>query len=324
MELVGTIDRISATAPREQIDQYIYSGHPVILEGVGGEWPALRKWTPAFFESSLGSLPVKYRVSSCNAHPDLSSDSGMPPMTGTMSSFLKLIGPEQSPSERVRYYLTGDGKTMSLISNRSVNPALSLLLDDIQFPKMISREDVRTVGLWLSAAEARSWLHYDSQGLHNLNVQVTGRKELLLFSPDELSHLYPHTLNSLKEHNFSQVDLDRPDYQAFPNFREARAIEGLLTPGDCLFLPAFWFHSFKGKDDFNSNINFWWKGTQVASSVTAYRSAFLHTLVRTLRVINDGAPGGGSDNEAKMSPELDQFIALFHEQLCAERIVGYF
>ena len=40
----------------------------------------------------------------------------------------------------------------------------------------------------------------------------------------------------------AQVDLASPDLTTHPNLREARGTELTLHPGQCLFLPAYWWH----------------------------------------------------------------------------------
>ena len=38
-----------------------------------------------------------------------------------------------------------------------------------------------------------------------------------------------------------QVDFENPDYEKFPKFKDARGREGVLGPGDVLFLPMYWW-----------------------------------------------------------------------------------
>ncbi len=38
-----------------------------------------------------------------------------------------------------------------------------------------------------------------------------------------------------------QVNFDDPDFEKFPNFREAQGMEAVLGPGDVLYLPMYWW-----------------------------------------------------------------------------------
>jgi len=61
----------------------------------------------------------------------------------------------------------------------------------------------------------------------------------------------------------SYVDCDNPDYEKFPKFREARAWEGMLNPGEILYLPARWWHQVRSLQDAIS-VNFWWAPAKAA------------------------------------------------------------
>ena len=40
---------------------------------------------------------------------------------------------------------------------------------------------------------------------------------------------------------------------------DVEAVTAELSPGDLLFIPAWWLHAFRHTGRFNANINFWWK-----------------------------------------------------------------
>jgi hypothetical protein len=81
--------------------------------------------------------------------------------------------------------------------------------------------------------------HYDLNP--NLHFQLVGRKRFILFPPSEWRSLYPFPVH----HDFdrrSRVDWDNPDDVRFPEWRRARGLLVELDPGDCLYLPPFWWH----------------------------------------------------------------------------------
>ncbi|XP_028404234.1 hypoxia-inducible factor 1-alpha inhibitor-like [Dendronephthya gigantea] len=100
-------------------------------------------------------------------------------------------------------------------------------------------------------------LHYDI--MENVFIQLQGRKRFILFSPDQYTNLYPHPIGHPHDRQ-SQVDLDTPDYERFPKFRNVQSIEAILEPGDVLYVPTNWWHHVESnKNDFTVSLNFWFE-----------------------------------------------------------------
>ena len=88
-----------------------------------------------------------------------------------------------------------------------------------------------------SAETAFDRLHYDNNGCHNFNAQITGTKRCLLFAPSELSRLAPSLGGSNPAHNCSQIDIESPNFEKFPEFREASCYEATPSPAICSSFP---------------------------------------------------------------------------------------
>src|SRR5262249_21988689 len=112
--------------------------------------------------------------------------------------------------------------------------------------------------------------HYDD--MHNLFAQVEGRKRFLLFNPSQFDRLYPGPLNTRTQH-LSRIDLTAPDLDRFPKLAKAEYWEAVVTPGDLLFMPAFWWHQVSSPD-LSVSVNYWWRA-DVRDCVTP---AFLRQL----------------------------------------------
>src|SRR5919109_5449988 len=74
------------------------------------------------------------------------------------------------------------------------------------------------------------------------------------------------------------MDVERPAAEAEPDLGAATAWDAELAPGDLLFIPAWWFHTFEHLGEFNSNINFWWKPVRPLWNVVAARQALLDAV----------------------------------------------
>lgn len=73
-----------------------------------------------------------------------------------------------------------------------------------------------------------------------LMVQVTGRRRVLLMGPGQaFDGLYPYPLHHTYD-RYSMVDLEAPDAGLWPKFSGVRGVTAILSPGDVLFVPAYW------------------------------------------------------------------------------------
>ena len=73
-----------------------------------------------------------------------------------------------------------------------------------------------------------------------LMAQVTGRRRVLLLSPEQaFDGLYPYPTHHTYD-TYSMVDLEAPDAGLWPKFGRVRGVTAILAPGDVLYVPAFW------------------------------------------------------------------------------------
>ena len=93
-------------------------------------------------------------------------------------------------------------------------------------------------------------MHFDA--LHNLLAQIAGRKRVTLFPPSESFKLYPYAVGHARD-NYSMVaDPEHVDLSRFPAFAHACGFEGVLSPGDVLFLPRYIWHHVSQVPPFTS------------------------------------------------------------------------
>ncbi len=253
---------------------------PLLIAGGAGHWPAVSRWGPAYLSAALGPIEISYKTSTSNVHPDL-RQTELPRMfargRARFSEFLSLIS--SGPAlERARYLFTGDEQFLMRrrSGETSVDRELAPLLLDIEQPRLFEEGRLHTIWAWFSGPGVRTWLHYDNNGCHNLNAQVTGHKRCWLYPPEELARLHPFMLGGKNPaHNVSRIDVDRPAPDLAADFAAARAWTTELAAGDLLFIPAWWFHSFMHLGEFNSNVNFWWKPALPRWNVVAARQALI-------------------------------------------------
>ena len=136
------------------------------------------------------------------------------------------------------------------------------LLSDIALPKYADKQNKHVINLWLGEAGVNTRPHYDTY--NNFLTQIVGRKRVRLFAPTDSHNMYPYAINDDFLGNNSPVyisrirDTDLVNDDEFPNLNMVTCFEGILYPGDLLFIPAGWWHEVKSLD-ISISVNFWWK-----------------------------------------------------------------
>lgn len=150
-------------------------------------------------------------------------------------------------------------------------------------------EQENTIPQFSGNASAYIWIggpsrisaHYDFSD--NLACVVVGKRQFILFPPDQLENLYAGPLDfSPAGQPISVVDFHHPDFEKFPRFREAldHALVADLEPGDAIFIPSMWQHHVEAFSPLNVLVNYWWRRTP---AFTAPPNNALEHAIMTLR-----------------------------------------
>lgn len=134
------------------------------------------------------------------------------------------------------------------------------LMADIVMPELVPPLMVlsgRQPNAWFSSANVSKSLHYDTSD--NLLCQVMGRKQVLLFSPDQSVYMYPDN-HSKFPHNSRIRNPAKVDLSQFPEFANTRACSVIIGSGDVLYIPPGWWH-FTTSIEHSISVNYWWVNT---------------------------------------------------------------
>lgn len=112
-------------------------------------------------------------------------------------------------------------------------------------------EDI-TINSWFGPGGTVSPLHFDPKD--NVLCQVVGAKYLRLYAPEESDKLYP--IEGLLS-NTSQVQVEDPDHEQFPEFRRAKYVECVLREGEMLYIPPKYWHYVRSLST-SFSVSFWW------------------------------------------------------------------
>ncbi|XP_031562148.1 tRNA wybutosine-synthesizing protein 5-like [Actinia tenebrosa] len=227
---------------------------PAVLKGVDlGD--AVEKWTPQYLAKVGGEKPVKVHV--CNEgrmdfiHKNFAYKTL--PFNHLVMRASENVHSEYFFSPEEKYYLRSLGEDPRKdISDISVHfPSLA---QDIKLPDLYPEQQFFSSVFRIASPGCQLWTHYDI--MDNLLIQVSGRKRVVLFSPQDASNLY---LNGDKS---EVLNIDNPDLKRFPRFSSAVPFECHLEAGDVLFIPALWFHNVLSID-FGVAVNVFWRHLDV-------------------------------------------------------------
>ncbi|KAK5623196.1 Lysine-specific demethylase 8 [Crenichthys baileyi] len=220
---------------------------PVILEGIIDHWPALNKhpWSAEYLRSVAGCRTVPVEVGSRYTDEDWSQT------LLTVNEFIdKYILNKVQVSENGH-------KAVGYLAQHQLFDQIPELKEDIRIPDYCclgeGDEDDITVNAWFGPKGTVSPLHQDPQ--QNFLAQVVGSKYIRLYSPEDTEKLYPHESQLL--HNTSQVEVENPDAERFPEFVKAPYLECVLQPGDVLFIPVKHWHYVRSLE-VSFSVSFWW------------------------------------------------------------------
>ncbi|XP_061567568.1 lysine-specific demethylase 8 [Cololabis saira] len=241
------VPRIKCPSLESFKTNYLLPLKPVILEGVISHWPAFNKhpWSIDYLRSVAGCRTVPVEVGSRYTDEDWSQT------LLTVSDFIDryILNKSQTSQDGV--------KAVGYLAQHQLFDQIPELKEDICIPDYCclgeGDEDDITINAWFGPAGTVSPLHQDPQ--QNFLAQVVGSKYIRLYSPEDTDKLYPHQSQLL--HNTSQVEVENPDAERFPEFSKAPHLECVLQPGDVLFIPVKHWHYVRSLD-VSFSVSFWW------------------------------------------------------------------
>lgn len=253
---------------------------PIIIPGILVTWPAISLWrNPTYLmRVTLGGrrlVPVEVGKS----YLDDGWSQKMMPFREFLTDFL----------------LPKEPKDVGYLAQHDLFAQIPALKNDIVIPDYCytappdpDEAAARTSGLasarpldepllnaWLGPKGTKTPLHTDPY--HNILCQVVGHKYVRLYSPTETPKLYPCGVddNGIDMSNTSQVDISlfrsgtvdgktgtdvdarQAQQDKFPLFKDAKFVEGILGPGESLYIPLGWWHYVESLST-SFSVSFWW------------------------------------------------------------------
>ncbi|KAM4561771.1 tRNA wybutosine-synthesizing protein 5 isoform 1-T1 [Fundulus diaphanus] len=242
---------IFAEVDREVFLKEVYPGRtPAVLRGVA-LGPCVERWTVEYLGMKGGEREVKIHVSTVPQMDFLHKNFVY--RTLPFNEYIRRASETKHSDfflcEDESYYLRSLGEDVRK-EPADLSKQFPDLAEDFHIPQFFEPDQFFSSVFRISSCGLQLWTHYDV--MDNLLAQVTGRKRVVLFSPQDALHLY---LNGDKS---EVLDIDAPDLERFPEFVKARRYDCVLEPGDLLFIPALWFHNTRALN-FGVGVNVFWR-----------------------------------------------------------------
>lgn len=225
------VERRALPSAEEFFRRYWAAHRPVVFTDATRSWPALRKWTPAWFKKRFGALSIEITAGR-EADPHYDMNFGAHRRRMRMDAFIDAVVAAGTSND---LYMVSNNKTMR-------RPAFAALLADVRPPRALF-EPVRAsaTSLWIGPAGTITPLHHDTTNI--LFCQIHGTKRVELISPQETALLLDPV------HGFySPVELETLAAEAHPALRALLVKSVVVAPGDALYIPAGWWHRVTSLD----------------------------------------------------------------------------
>lgn len=233
-----------------EVSPDVLLSHPCVVRGFTEKWPASKRWTSLEnLAEAFGHLPVTAGAPQFITH----KHSKMCQVKTDFGTYLKYV---QSPERLDELF---EGKWSKGDANILRELDLPLYCGNLRLVRH-SREEVFSeidpivpepleylnndipyyyqsgnhVWLYVSLAGALTPLHQDNNAVIAYLAQLQGRKEAILYSPDDKPHYYNRAVGYLDPLN--------PNEDEFPTWRQAQPWTASLNPGELLIWGPNWAH----------------------------------------------------------------------------------
>ena len=244
---------------------------PLLLVDTINDWPAMKTWQDPTHLLRLtlgGRRCVPIEIGETYTHADWRQE--IMPLRKFMHDYLLPINPKEVGylgqhnlfHQIPKLQLDIRTPDYCYTAPPEVTPASRLGLPSV--PPV----DEPQKNIWLGPKGTRTPLHTDPY--HNIFSQVVGHKYVRLYPPAATESVYPRgdDENGINESNTSEVEirLNRgqegnvavEEADRFPLFLAQKDYyEVIVGPGECLYIPAGWWHYIESLTA-SYSVSFWW------------------------------------------------------------------
>ncbi|KIX20691.1 cupin [Flavobacterium sp. 316] len=218
------IERVRTISKEDFYTNYVKPQKPVVIEKITEDWPAYSKWDLNYIKKIAGNKivplyddrPVTHKDGFNEAHSKMK-----------MSDYIDLL---QTKPTNYRIFLYNLMKEVPSLQN------------DFKWPKIGLKLVKQLPMLFFGGENSKVFMHFDIDYSNILHFHFHGKKQCILFSPDQTPNLYkvPYSLISRED-----IDFENPDFEKFPALKKAKGFICNLNHGDMLYMPEGYWHYMK-------------------------------------------------------------------------------
>ncbi|MBQ4913718.1 cupin-like domain-containing protein [Maribacter sp. MMG018] len=209
------------------VKNYYRPQKPVLIKGMTKNWPAYKKWTLDYIQEKAGDQVVPLY----NNEPAKDKQSVYEPVQEMkLAAYIEIL--KTKPTDlRIFFY--------------EILKKMPDLAQDFEYPDIGLKFFKKLPALFFGGGESKVFMHYDIDLPDSMHFHFDGHKHVTLFSPDQTKYLYrvPYSI-----HNLESIDMDNPDFEAYPALQYAEGITAHMEHGDALFMPSGYWHYIKYLD----------------------------------------------------------------------------
>jgi len=247
-----TIERIYKPS-KQVLESYILKGQPFIATGIVNEWNAYKMWSSNhdYLVKKLGDKEVPIREIGFNVGEWLGKTT-----TLKFSQFWKLWykhfnSPDNGANETPQFYL----------ASLPVHKYFKEIESDYNTPD-IPKEQGKSANLWIGFKGQVTPLHHDwssgDPGMDGLHAVVCGRKLFKLYDPSLNLKCFKRKSEWGLFHHAAVDDIENPNFDLFPEVKNAVGIDAVIEQGEMLFIPKLWWHHVRTLEP-SISLNFWFQ-----------------------------------------------------------------
>lgn len=218
------IERVPTISKEDFYTNYVKKQKPLVIEKLTEDWPAYEKWNLEYIKTVAGDKivplyddrPVTHKDGFNEAHAKMK-----------MADYIDLL---QSKPTNYRIFLY------------ELMKEVPILQKDFNWPNIGLRLVKQLPMLFFGGENSKVFMHYDIDYSNILHFHFHGKKQCILFAPDQTPYLYkvPHALISRED-----IDFDQPDFNKFPALQYAKGHITNLKHGEVLYMPEGYWHYMK-------------------------------------------------------------------------------
>ncbi|MGH3773531.1 MAG: cupin-like domain-containing protein [Pseudonocardiaceae bacterium] len=223
-----------------------YGGLPLVIEGVASTWLAIERWTAQNLIDRCGDEEVTAFATDESIQGTVLQQVNRS-VTTSFSEIIRHIFGIERHDPQLSYYLR-------------VEPGASVyeeLSADFEIPETGREFNPQWTGIWMGQTGNATPFHNDQW--HGLLFQVSGHKRYTMVHPFDAPTLQKDWQAA------ARYDLARAEVLAedAPVLRDLeQCYQGVLAPGEVLYVPPFWMHQVVTLDDGNISMPIRFNTTQ--------------------------------------------------------------